>query len=206
MPRQKSAAARTTRNARTHFDELVTYMAKVARGSIDRHNKYSLCVKASAIKCFEFNLAIQAFVKSKNAFFAIASLRGLCEDLIVLRYISKMPTKDREELIIALVRYETNTRIKLQDAFFTSIRPQQPVLRLQDVGGAILPVKRQRVPYGIAMVGQRWKKAPCLQFGRSLKNKACTNWPSCMTISTDSPQAASISMLVLCFDLAGVQK
>jgi hypothetical protein len=65
------------------------------------------------------------------------SLRGICEDLIVLRYISKMPFKDREQLVVALAGWELDTRIKLQDAFFTTIRPQQPVLRLKDVDTTI---------------------------------------------------------------------
>jgi hypothetical protein len=56
----------------------------------------------------------------------------MCEDLIVLSYIGKMPSKDREELVKALSGEEIATRVKLQDAFFSAIRPQQPVLRLQD--------------------------------------------------------------------------
>jgi Family of unknown function (DUF5677) len=137
MPRRKERASQPKLNPRKHFDELVTYMAKVAKGSVNRHNKYSLCVKASVSKCFEFNLAVQGFAKTKGAFFAMASLRGMCEDLIVLRYFSIMPSNDREELIIALTWHETNTRIKLQDTFFTAIRPQQPVVRVQDVDKAI---------------------------------------------------------------------
>jgi Family of unknown function (DUF5677) len=115
-----------------HFKALSKYMSNVAKGSIGRNRMHSLCVKASVCKCFEFNLAVPNFAKSKSAFFAISSLRGICEDLIVLRYIGKLPPKDRETLIVALSSQELATRSKYQDVFFTTIRPQQPVLRLTD--------------------------------------------------------------------------
>jgi Family of unknown function (DUF5677) len=61
----------------------------------------------------------------------------MCEDLIVLRFIGKMPPKDRQHLLIALSGQELASKVKLQDNFFTTIRPQQPVLRLKDVDNAI---------------------------------------------------------------------
>jgi hypothetical protein len=104
--KMKNRVSQTENTRGKRFDELVTYMAKVAKGSVNRHNKYSLCVKASVSKCFEFNLAVRDFAKSKGSFFAMASLRGICEDLIVLRFISStMPSKDREELITGICAY-----------------------------------------------------------------------------------------------------
>jgi hypothetical protein len=120
-----------------HFEELKAFMAKVAKGSMHRHSMYTLCVKASVSKCYELNLAAGDIAKSNGSFFAMASLRGICEDLIVLRYVGKMPSKDREQLVAALSMGELASRIKLQDAFFSSIRPQQPVLRMKNVDAAI---------------------------------------------------------------------
>jgi hypothetical protein len=135
--RKKVSKARRRLSDSKHFKSLTTYMAKVAKGTLSRHRKFSLCVKASACKCFEFNLAVQNFAESKTAFFAMAPLRGICEDLIVLRYIGKMPSKDREGLIAALAGHEIGTRVKLQDTFFRTIRPQQPVLRHKDADALI---------------------------------------------------------------------
>jgi hypothetical protein len=98
---------------------------------------FSLCVKASICKCFDFNLTVRDDTQSESAFFAMSTLRGICEDLIVLRYVKGMPSVDREALIAALIGHETATRIKLQDNFFAAIRPQQPVLRLNDADGQI---------------------------------------------------------------------
>lgn len=48
-----------------------------------------------------------------------------------------MPSVDREALIAALMGHEMATGIKLQDNFFAAIRPQQPVIRLNDADGRI---------------------------------------------------------------------
>jgi hypothetical protein len=129
----KAKKKKPNRSLPQHFRALGPYMAKVAKGSLGRHRMFSLCVKASVSKCFEFNLAIRHTARRQSAFFAMSALRGICEDLIVLRFISKIPPKDRTELLSALSGTELGTRIKQQDIFFRSFRPQQPVLRLKDV-------------------------------------------------------------------------
>jgi hypothetical protein len=136
MKKRRSTTKRAPRQLK-NFERLSTYMAVVAKGTMHRHKLFSLCVKASACKCFEFNLAVPAIARGKRAFFAMSSLRGICEDLIVLRFIGRVPSKDREELIAALSQHELGTRLKLQDVFFTAIRPQQLVLRHKDVDSVV---------------------------------------------------------------------
>jgi Family of unknown function (DUF5677) len=135
MGKSPSKTARSTN--RQLFSGLKPYMTGVARGRCGRHGLYSLCIRASISKCFEFNLAVTHLSKLKISFFALASLRGICEDLIVLRFIGRMPTDDRQAVLAALMSHEIATRTKLQDAFFSAIRPQQPVLRLQDADAQI---------------------------------------------------------------------
>jgi len=120
-----------------NFRSLKKYMSIVATHDLRRPNMFAACVKASVCKCYEFNLAVPQIAKTGNAFFAISSLRGICEDLIVLHYIASLPAPDREALVQSLSSAELSTRIKLQDDFFTSFRPQQPVLRMQDATKAI---------------------------------------------------------------------
>ncbi len=115
------------------FRALKPYVDRVARGSATRNKLFSLCVRASLSKCYEFNLALREDLPDKYAFFAIGTLRGICEDIIVLRYISKMPPVDRDALIAALMDYDIVTGIKQQERFFTAVRPYQRVLRASDV-------------------------------------------------------------------------
>lgn len=132
MPQTKTRRASRRRNQATRFKQLEKYLGSVAEGTI-KQKMFTLCVRASASKCFEFNLALPEFASEKNSFFALSSLRGICEDLIVLRFISTIPPADRQALLVALMGVESATRVKLQGEFFTSFRPQQPVLNFRDV-------------------------------------------------------------------------
>src|SRR5262245_28226411 len=69
---------------------------------------------------------------SAEPFFSLPSLRGICEDLIVLNCVKRMPPKDREDLIQLLMDHAVHSGIKSQAAFFSASRPQQPVLRVKD--------------------------------------------------------------------------
>jgi hypothetical protein len=137
MPKKTLSKKNKRTDSLAHFRALEAYVAKIAKGALGRHRMYTICVKASASKCFEFNLAVPKFAEAKTAFYAMAALRGICEDLIVLRFIGKLPAKDRERLIIALSRGELANRTKLQNSFFDAFRPQQPVLRMKDADSAI---------------------------------------------------------------------
>jgi hypothetical protein len=88
--------------------------------------------------------------RAKSAFFMMAALRGICEDLIVLRFVRTLSPNDRKELLSALWFHELSTRIKLQDTFFGSFRPQQPVLRVKDVD--------TRIASGEAAAQAVWKR------------------------------------------------
>jgi uncharacterized protein DUF5677 len=120
------------------FEKLKSFMDKVAVGGLGRNQLFSLCVKASVAKCYEFNLHVR---RTSDAFFSLPSLRGICEDLIVLNYVKRLPRTDRENLIRLLMDHDVHSRIKSQDTFFSAVRPQQPVLRVKDVDAHITAVE-----------------------------------------------------------------
>lgn len=126
-----------------HFEALRPYIAKVSKVTLGKHHLFSVCVKSSICKCFEFNMAVRKDTRPQIAFFTMSSLRGICEDLIVLRYLKQMPSSDREKLTWALATHELATRVKHQDAFFSAIRPQQPVLRLNKIEKKIASAERK---------------------------------------------------------------
>jgi GNAT superfamily N-acetyltransferase len=66
-----------------YFEALKPFVKRVAVGSA-RQSFFTLCVKASLAKCFEFNLAVRNVKNLDESFFWMPALRGICEDLIVL--------------------------------------------------------------------------------------------------------------------------
>src|SRR5688572_28697040 len=94
------------------FETLKPFMDKTAVGGFRRNQLFSIGVKASIAKCYEFNLHARREAECADAFFSLSSLRGICEDLIVLNYIKQMPRSDRESLIRLLMDHEVHSRIK----------------------------------------------------------------------------------------------
>lgn len=115
-----------------HFEALTPFVKRVAVGSA-RQSFFTLCVKASLAKCFEFNLAVRSKNNLDESFFWMPALRGICEDLIVLNFVKTMPRPDREKLVLKLMAHDVHSRISLQDRFFKEIHIHQPVLRIEDV-------------------------------------------------------------------------
>ncbi len=54
--------------------------------------------KAALVKSYEFNCAAIS-VQDTNAYFMMSALRGLCEDYIVLRFISSKLDNDKDKVI-----------------------------------------------------------------------------------------------------------
>ncbi|MZH02355.1 MAG: hypothetical protein F3745_02840 [Nitrospinae bacterium] len=111
------------------FKELGKYVDGVGRTELKKGVLFSSCVRASFVKCYEFNLLAWDEKNLKSAFFWLPTLRGICEDLIVLNFVQSIPKKEREQFIGDLMQYETHDRSKTQEAFFDRARPHQPYLR-----------------------------------------------------------------------------
>jgi hypothetical protein len=89
---------------------------------------FSCCLRASFSKSYEFCVEAHRPRRKPTAFFLAPTLRSICEDLIVLAYIARMPTRDRNHLAALLMRHELGLRLRSQVDFFTLARPDQPVL------------------------------------------------------------------------------
>ena len=89
---------------------------------------FSLCVKASFVKAYDFTSEVFRSEDMPNAFFLLPSLRSICEDLIVLGFLRSIPNPERNELLTILMFHEVRTKIRSQSHFFEFTRPFQPVL------------------------------------------------------------------------------
>jgi hypothetical protein len=126
-----------------HFAALAPYIDKVTVGGLRRGGMFSLCVKASLAKCYEFNMLVRRNRRSDDAFFWLPALRGICEDLIVLNFLGSLPKSDREALVPLLMTHEVYSRIESQEAFFSAVRPQQPVLSVKDAKATLTDTERK---------------------------------------------------------------
>jgi hypothetical protein len=90
---------------------------------------YDALVAAALAKCVEFNVVINRSRRYDDEdFLFVSGLRGICEDLIYLSYMTRMSPSVRTELVKLLIQLNTAEGLDTQHKFFKANNPFQPVL------------------------------------------------------------------------------
>jgi len=79
-----------------------------------------VALRAAFAKTFDFNSYVTALKSSSHSFYHTATLRGVCEDLIVLKAIKDITTEDRSNLVMYLQLNEMFSTMRTQGKFFKS--------------------------------------------------------------------------------------
>lgn len=111
-----------------YLDQLHPFVDSAKTTKIDRSRMFSLCLRASFSKAFDFVYHAFKQTDDNHAFFRAAALRSICEDIIYLSFVATLAPRDRETIIKGLMLLEVNERIRRQVDFFGKFRVLQPVL------------------------------------------------------------------------------
>lgn len=122
------SSTRTPPAIQRPLNELRPFARKVREGRVRLGHPYSLCVKAAFAKAYDFAVYANKPAVKERAFFSVATLRGICEDIIVLGCLSRMPRSERERLTEELMMHDVFTRITVQTLFFKRERPYQTIV------------------------------------------------------------------------------
>src|SRR5579883_2956559 len=99
---------------------------------IGREGAYKGALKAAFVKAFEFALFAQALEDNEASFFTASALRGICEDLIVLKFLRQLSKKDRDEMVLSRMMQLVSVAVTRQTAFFGHRRPFQSVFSFKN--------------------------------------------------------------------------
>src|SRR5437773_290358 len=97
-----------------------------ARGSVKTDGFFIACVRAAFAKSYEINLFIHDHKAGMHDFTVTAALRGVCEDIIALRFIATFSPAHREEAVAVLMLKSVMELMQEQTKFFEKYRPSQP--------------------------------------------------------------------------------
>ena len=112
------------------LQQLAPHISEIARATPNESTEYDQLLRAALAKCFEFSLYIFEDEDSKHSFFSLPTLRGICEDLISLKYFAeKVDAVDREEILLAFAALNIFDGLKRQTTYFEKNRPLQPILK-----------------------------------------------------------------------------
>lgn len=140
---------------RAILDSLETPIRRCAIGNVKSDGFFLLSVRAALVKSFEINRFLRTREAADNAFAVTSALRGICEDIIVLKWLTTFTKRGRDEVVGLLMMKNVLEFMQQQTAFFTKYRPSQPILEARDVNNEILGLKHRLRGF---RKGNRWKK------------------------------------------------
>jgi hypothetical protein len=111
-----------------HLLKLKPFIEMVGVGDLRSDGPLLSCVRASIVKAYEFSEFSYVRMRGEFAFHCLGALRSICEDLIILKFISGLPPNDQASVISADIRMTLDASLKRQKPFFRLFRPGQPIL------------------------------------------------------------------------------
>lgn len=107
--------------------DLKPFVESVRVGPIDRNRVFDACIRASLAKAFDYSEFAHEKVEDDFAFHCMSSLRSICEDLIVLKFMDGLNENDQNEFVTCLLMLESDKHVAAQIKFFGQFHPGQPV-------------------------------------------------------------------------------
>lgn len=109
--------------------DLSPWLRRVSRASVQDVGFFGIALRAAVAKSVEFATFVHVQPPRPSGFFLTATLRGICEDLIVLTFLERLSSEDRDAAVRLLMLDGAREGMAAQGEFFRAERPWQPVLR-----------------------------------------------------------------------------
>jgi hypothetical protein len=128
---QKRRKPVATLKAKVTLSKFSRWKNRISRASIADVGMHGILLRAAAVKSWEFASFTHRTPAPANGFYLTATLRGICEDLIVLSFLDTLSAEDRNAAIGLLSQKDLVEAVGAQTAFFKDERPWQPVLAVK---------------------------------------------------------------------------
>jgi hypothetical protein len=140
--------------------DIESEMRTIAQVDMPSDGMYRCTVRGALVKAYEYAHYTHSHPSedkdlNESAFFSCASLRGICEDVIALKYFGKLKRAERDEMVHTQMIITTFEEIEKQARFFARIRPYQPVLPPRSPEGTLSSLKKRLHDIGVA--ASLWK-------------------------------------------------
>jgi hypothetical protein len=142
-------------DAKLILHSLEPVVRKCTVGNVKEDGFFIMSVRAALAKNYEVNRFIHTREASADAFIVTSALRGMCEDIIALKWLATFEKRDRDEAVGVMMMKSVLEFMQQQTAFFGKYRPSQPILETKDASAEVHALK-QRLR-GMRK-GNRWRK------------------------------------------------
>jgi len=138
--------------------EIEPQVRSKAQFHMAREGLFRGVLKGAFIKAYEFarySHCIKPEEADEGCFFGTSALRGICEDLIVLKFLRQLRKKGKDEVVTIKMLIGTVEASAKQRRFFEKRRPFQPVLQFGDDPSKLVQQKDRLTAIGQA--SQLWR-------------------------------------------------
>ena len=125
----ESAEVAATKSTKALLDALHPIVSEITRATIGEKGIFGCALRASVAKSYEFSSLAYQEPPPPHGFFLTATLRGICEDLIVFTFLDGLGVEERNKALSLLMSLNIAEGVKAQSAFFAETRPWQPVVQ-----------------------------------------------------------------------------
>jgi hypothetical protein len=122
----------TNRKVTRLLKKVEAEISSIANFQMTREGAFRGVLKGSLVRSYEFALYANKLRPTESAFFSAAALRGICEDLIALKFLSQLKKKDRDQAVLDKTFLGTSVAASKQRSFFKTYRPFQPTFSFKD--------------------------------------------------------------------------
>lgn len=126
----ESTVAAATTSTNDLLDGLQPIVSEITRATIGEKGIFGCALRASIAKSYEFTSLAYQEPPPAQGFFITATLRGICEDLIVFTFLDGLGADERNKALSLLMSLNLAEGVKAQSEFFAAMRPWQPVVQL----------------------------------------------------------------------------
>lgn len=109
------------------LDPLRPFVKRTATVHSPFNSLFSTCLVSSFVRTFEF-VELASKREPERALFLLPALRGITEDIIYFRFLSRVPSETRERVMGDMMGLGLQEKLEWQNAFFETFRPFQLVL------------------------------------------------------------------------------
>jgi len=121
-----------TKSLKTIYKSLEPLVAEMAQANLSKDDPFDIALKAALVKNYDFNSYVARLKSKSHSFYLTATLRGICEDIIVLKAVYGLPSNDRAEIVTHYQMSNVYEGVKNQGRFFEEFRDTQPVLGISE--------------------------------------------------------------------------
>lgn len=109
--------------------ELQPFAVLASHVQVNDNNLFECAARASFSKCYSYTMFSHSLKPNdENSFYFTGTLRSICEDLIVLRYMRDWNAADKNRLIKLDMQISLLDQLERQTAFFKKFKPGQHVM------------------------------------------------------------------------------